>query len=544
MPDNKIYYFIKKTTDLLQPIYPIYLIYMLLYIQLLAICININQYNPRELLIVLIWIPLGIIPYYLFKKKILYKILVIIFFIAGFINLTHWLLLKGEITASSLFILANTNFSEASEFMSLKGSFRLFFLIPYIFLFIIALRKYPSLIYHSVSKYITIFIFIFITIYFTDNIINNRFLRKAVPATSEAIIYFTQEMKASRLVKYRKVKKISAELKCKKNNIFVLILGESASRNHMSLYHYNRKTNPLLEKRNDIFMYTNVITSHSNTISSVWRMFTNKNLENQKTKENSISLIDVFQSADFQTYWISNQSPIGIWDNAVFDLAQTCNQIIFKNKQVNSSFESTTNFSFDEILIEPFIKVLHEKQNNKFIVIHLMGSHSSYCKRYPASFKRFINFTNKKQKTINEYDNSILYTDYIVNSIFSILSQMAKKDTNALYSAIYLSDHGENVYDEMDNVGHNYNGILPKSNVEIPFIVWLSNQYIKYNFDKVEIIKKNKNTPFITDDLFHAVLDIVNIQTFYFEKNRSLFNETYNINRKRILEDNQDYDLK
>ena len=142
------------------------------------------------------------------------------------------------------------------------------------------------------------------------------------------------------------------------------------------------------------------------------------------------------------------------------------------------------------------------KHKNKCIMLHLMGSHSSYAKRYPANFSSFNNSTHKEAKTINAYDNSILYNDFIIDSLLTILTQFASNDTNTLYTAIYLSDHGENVYDENNNAGHDYTGSLPKSNVEIPFIVWLSPQYIKKYRMKSNTIMNHIHKPFVTDMVF------------------------------------------
>jgi heptose-I-phosphate ethanolaminephosphotransferase len=173
-----------------------------------------------------------------------------------------------------------------------------------------------------------------------------------------------------------------------------------------------------------------------------------------------------------------------------------------------------------------------------------MGSHSSYAKRYPANFSLYNNSTHKEAKTVNAYDNSILYNDFIVDSLLNQLLNYALKDTNTLYTGIYLSDHGENVYDENNNAGHDYSGSLPKSNVEIPFIVWLSPQYINKYPSKSNTILNHKHKPFISDGLFHAVLDLNHIQSPYFDSSKSVFHLNYNAKRKRILEDKMDYDLK
>ena len=126
----------------------------------------------------------------------------------------------------------------------------------------------------------------------------------------------------------------------------------------------------------------------------------------------------------------------------------------------------------------------------------------------------------------------------------TIINEFSKQDTNNLVSAIYLSDHGENVYDEFDRVGHDYSGELPKSNVEVPFLVWISHKYSELNPLKESVINSNIHKPYISDDLFHSIMDINGIQSKYFEEKRSIFSKGFDETRKRILEDGKDYDKK
>jgi heptose-I-phosphate ethanolaminephosphotransferase len=200
--------------------------------------------------------------------------------------------------------------------------------------------------------------------------------------------------------------------------------------------------------------------------------------------------------------------------------------------------------SYDDKLFEPFSSALDDKSKNKFIVLHLMGSHTSYSKRYPASFDHFVEYDSPKAKHINQYDNSVLYNDYIVDSLLTIIRSYAEKNNDAICNAIYLSDHGEDVYDVNNDAGHYYSGSMPKPNVEIPFVVWLSPKYQQTDSAKVQTILSNTNAPYVSDDLFHSVIDLNDIQCEYYEKQRSLFNAEFNAKRKRILEDGYDYDAK
>lgn len=530
----------------LKILFPPYVIVMILYVQIVFLTLNYKFYDARELLIYICWIPIFTIPCFFLKKQIFYKIVVLIFFIEGFLNLSHLLILKGPITASSLFVLSNTNFSEAKEFMELKMSFIQLLIVPYIFLFLIAFRNKYSVHIYRESKWIIIILLLFSTIFIAENLIHGRIIRKGVPQTAKAFISFTNELQHYKDLKKRKIKNIATkhvttELQ---EHLFVLIIGESCNKNHMSLYNYPRKTNPRLEKRQDIIVYSDVVSPYSNTLNSILTLLTESNLENNLSFDKSISLIDVYHSAGFQTFWLSNQAPIGVWDNYISNLAQTSDISIFVNNKGNTSFENTYISSYDEKLIQPFSSILKGKERKKFIVIHLMGSHSKYAKRYPNNYNKFTIYHSHKEKIINEYDNSILYNDFVIDTIFSILNAYSSDHDNIIASAIYLSDHGENVYDENNNVGHGYSGSLPKANVEIPFIVWLSSGYKHFYQNKINTILINRDKPFITDDLFHTIMDLNDIECNAYIKTRSLFNKDFNFSRLRILEDKMNYDLK
>jgi heptose-I-phosphate ethanolaminephosphotransferase len=518
---------------------------MMLAVQLAAACMNFHLYDFRELLIWFCWIPFFTLPYYLTQKKTLYRIIVVLFFVEGLISLAHWILLKGPVTASSIFIFLNTNFSEASEFLSLKCTFRFLWLVPYVFFFVLALLKPPQITSIRYDKYVVGIVFLFAAIFFADNIIHKRFVRKAVPQTERAFISFFEEAKSYKLLKERVIMPVEAILDAPKENkyVFVLIIGESANRNHMSLYGYSRKTTPRLEKRHDIIVYENVVSHYSHTINAVLSMMTESDAENKKHFDESISLNDVFYHAGFKTFWISNQLPVGIWDNAVYNLAQTFQTTFYTNNAANSSFESTYYSPYDEILFQPLSIALNDTAKHKFIVLHLMGSHSSYAKRYPKEYQCFTSAANAKENTINQYDNSVLYNDFVVDSLLSIIS-IYSKETQDIVSAIYLSDHGENVYDENNDVGHGYSGIMPKSIVEIPFMVWLSSSYREHFAEKSHTIRQRRLLPFMSDHLFEAIIDLNFVHYPDFLPQKSIFHDTYNSQRKRVLEDNTDYDVR
>ncbi|OQX75785.1 MAG: hypothetical protein B6D64_11085 [Bacteroidetes bacterium 4484_276] len=536
---NKFYTGLKA----LKEIYPPYLTLLVFIPIIIGFIIDHELSDSRYIIINLIWIPLFTIPYILLRKRIIYHFAALVFFLIGLIEISHWIILKGPVTITSILVMSNTNLQETIEFFDLKASIGLLILIPYTILFLFSLRCPPKHCPSKIKKYLIGAVLFISAIFIFENAFNGRLVRKGVPQIAKVAFSFWDKINL-----YREAMQEIAPRKVNANptftdgrQTFVLILGESCSRRHMSLYGASRKTNPKLETRDDLIVYADVVSPYSNTLNSVLSILSQSNLEHKVSFENSIDIIDVFHSAGFKTYWISNQSPIGIWDNMVTVFAKKSDYIKFVNTTSNSSFEAIFTTSYDSKLFKPFLRALNEDVDKKFIVLHLMGSHSSYSKRYPSDFDIFSG-PGGKQETIAEYDNSILYNDYIIDSLLNIIISNDSHHNNSITSAIYLSDHGENVYDELDRVGHDYSKVLPKANVEIPFIVWLSPAYLKLNPYKTTIIKSNSNMPFVSDDLFHSIMDLNGIESKYLEEERSVFSEKFNETRQRILEDGDDYD--
>lgn len=530
---------IQKT---LSGIYPPCLCLLVFFPLFLGFFIDYELSDSRYIAINLVWIPVFTIPYIYFQKKIIFRSAVILYFFIGLIETSHWMLIKGPLTLSSLLVISNTNFVETIDFFDLKASAELAILFPYTLLFLFCIRNPPLVRHSEIKPVIVAIVIISSSLFILENSINGRFIRKATPQ----IVKVTSSFFVQRKLYCDAMKKAlpgNIESRAGFDNqpqTFILILGESCSRRHMSIYGASRKTNPKLESRKDIIAYNNAVSFSSNTINSLLSMLTNSSLEGKADSENYIDILDVFHSAGFTTYWISNQSPIGVWDNLVTQFAQKSDYFKVVNTSSNTSFEATLAVSYDSKLFKPYLSVLKDTTAKKFIVLHLMGSHSSYSKRYPYSFDVFSG-NNSREKTIAAYDNSILYNDYIVDSLLNITNAIVAQN-NQIASAIYISDHGENVFDESEKVGHDYAGNLPEANVEVPFLVWLSPEFITLDPAKTSSVYAGINKPFVSNNLFHSIINLCGIQSPFLDETRSVFHEKFNEKRPRILEDGRDYD--
>lgn len=62
--------------------------------------------------------------------------------------------------------------------------------------------------------------------------------------------------------------------------------------------------------------------------------------------------------------------------------------------------------------------------DNALIVYHLMGCHQLYTERYPFKYQKF----DRKVSKTSEYDNAILYTDYVVSRLYDLVN-LDSRDT-------------------------------------------------------------------------------------------------------------------
>ncbi len=292
--------------------------------------------------------------------------------------------------------------------------------------------------------------------------------------------------------------------------IYVLVIGETARKHNFGIYGYHRNTTPNLDTISNVTHFNNVNSNANLTSLSIPFMLTRATPEHVTVKFEEPAVITPFNEAGFKTYWLTNV-PSGV--GSVFGFYSGLADV-YKNTSV-----SLDALNYDERLIPKLEETLNDTSSRKkFIVIHTLGSHFRYNYRYPKKFEKFTpnlakglsieNSTDvaNKDKIINSYDNSILYTDYILSRFIAKL-----KEQNAISYLYYISDHGENLYDDDANkLMHAY--INPtKYEIEVPLIIWRSDQYNQQYPEKVAAITKNTGSRIQTINTFHTLLDLANI---------------------------------
>lgn len=216
----------------------------------------------------------------------------------------------------------------------------------------------------------------------------------------------------------------SAERKISK---IYLVVGESAWRERMSLYGYEKKTTPFLDSlaRSDssaILFYDGVSVANMTRDAVRFSLsFASPFDKDAFWKEKNI--VEMAKDAGYNTVWLSDQGQAGLYDNYPSYIARSADDTYFEDDLKKK----------DDLNLLPILDKYHEKGENQFFVLHLMGSHFPYQERYDELDNSYFDYPD----SISDYDKSIHHTDRFLNRLYDYTT---KQDSNSII--VYYSDHG------------------------------------------------------------------------------------------------------
>jgi len=473
------------------------------------------------------------------RLKYFYFVLSFLFFLfCIYFETIYYYLFKTHFSSSAIFVALDSNADEALEFISFYLNHQvIIFTLVFIVIGIISLRNINKLNFNQVLfkranmiKSIALIIGIVILLKLSVLIVYNLpylILKSSVEYYAEA--KKLGDYKENKTGNFNNPKR---ESNTEEKEVYVIVIGESTSRSHLGIYNYYRQTTPELEILEDeLLIYNDVISPHAYSVAALTKILTLGNYENLD-KIGDGSIIQLANSVGFETYWLSNQRPIGPYESLITKISLSAN----KHKFLTTTIAGISNV-LDGELIEQLDEVLKNEIKKKVIFIHMMGTHHHYENRYPAEFNRFNDQPITKFKSeesynkINHYHNAILYNDYLISQIIKKVDSL-----NNSSFVLYLSDHGEEMYDDLNMAGHNED-IYSEKMFEVPFFLWRSEKYELSK--KVNFISDRK---YMIDDLFHSISDLLSIKTEEVDLNRSIFSDSFK-ERKRVIKDTIDFDI-
>lgn len=248
----------------------------------------------------------------------------------------------------------------------------------------------------------------------------------------------------------------------------VLVVGETSRAINWQLTGAPYDTNPSLMGRQGLVAFDRVLSQSNTTHKSVPMLLS---CLDASTFGDSIysskSIITAFKEAGFATWFLSNQLRNRSFIDFFGQEADTCLFI--------RDFEQSSSLHSDFALLGYMQKALSAPQQRKLIVLHTYGSHFNYADRYPGSVRKFLPDSpteakpEYRQSLINAYNNSVLATSALLDSVITALSA-----TPAMTAMLYTSDHGEDIFDDERNLFLHASPCPSYYQIHVPMVLWVS----------------------------------------------------------------------
>ncbi len=291
----------------------------------------------------------------------------------------------------------------------------------------------------------------------------------------------------------------------------VMVLGESALRDQWSLYGYPMDTSPCISAMADsLIVFNNAIGSSCSTADNVKHILTFKPDDPNETEWFRFpNIIDLFNTAGYYTSWISNQEICGEYSNFSYAVAShaDCTQYI---GSINS--EDRYSVKYDDCLLPAYRKIGLDDGTPDFAVVHLIGSHTWYEWRFPASFCRFTAadvkaaFPDAKYlddfaaQVVADYNNSLAYTDSLLKIMVDRVAVCPQPT-----AFVYFSDHGSNVYRDRYYDGRD------RICARVPMFIYVNAPFRAAHPDIVAAMERAVDLPISTADIIHPFMTIAGI---------------------------------
>lgn len=294
--------------------------------------------------------------------------------------------------------------------------------------------------------------------------------------------------------------------------LMVLVLGETARASNFSWDGYSRDTNRYT-KAAGFMNVGNVAACGTATAYSVPCMFSLLDREHYSADAatHQSNILDVVRAAGFDVRWIENNSG--------------CKGVCRQSEMVKIPTDASDplcdgEYCFDEVLVRELDRILAEPlKRDTLIVLHMIGSHGpTYYRRYPEQFREFTPDCPRSdiqncstEQIVNAYENTILYTDYVLAQISRRLTETRSQQPSVL---LYISDHGESLGEHGLYLHGMPYQLAPEEQRTVPELLWLSDGYLtEHDLSSNCLSQLASERKASHDNVSHTVLGLLGIES-------------------------------
>ncbi|MCW8327672.1 phosphoethanolamine--lipid A transferase [Photobacterium sp. SDRW27] len=358
---------------------------------------------------------------------------------------------------------------------------------------------------------------------------NNSYLKKMIIPTHYvySAVKYVNNTYFSEPIEYQQIgldaKQADSALASSENKptLFVFVLGETARSQNYELNGYNRPTNQYTRDL-DVISFQDVSSCGTATAVSVPCMFSAMPKRNysKPIANNQDNFLDIMQRAGISLLWKEN-------DGGDKGVAKHIPMQKIERKEKNEYCNGST--CYDMALLDNFENDIEAMQGNRMLTMHLIGSHGpTYYQRYPED-KRFFTPDCPRSdiencgvdEIINTYDNTILYTDYVLSETIAKLKKLESRYNTAL---LYISDHGESLGENGLFLHGTPYSLAPEYQTKVPMMAWFSEGFKQSKHINASCLKQAaKQNSYSQDNIFHSMLGIMDVETDVYQAGMDVF---------------------
>ena len=285
----------------------------------------------------------------------------------------------------------------------------------------------------------------------------------------------------------------------KRNFNVLVVVFESLRKQNLEAYGYKRKTTPNFtqfskDHPSEFFVFKHPYTVSSTTMLAVPAVLTGiAPYQDPKIFYSQPILWDFAKMLNYRNFFVSSHSLE--WYR--FDR-------FYKNEKVDQLWcKETSGKPFfndlgvdDKYTIEHVNSLIRKKSDKPFFgIVQLNATHYPY--NVPKEFQKWSGSIQ------DEYDNAILYQDFVIGKLFSQLKKSGKLDNTVI---IFTSDHGESVKDH-HNIGH-VDSYYAET-ISIPLLLYMPNG-IAAHLDR-KVLRENNTKTTSNIDIAPTVISLLGL---------------------------------
>jgi len=302
---------------------------------------------------------------------------------------------------------------------------------------------------------------------------------------------------------------------------YVVVIGESSRSGNWSLYGYGRPTTPRLQADSEIVVFADATSGANITLESIPLIMTLATPRDPKIFDTTSSVVSCFRQAGFKTWWLSTQGRFTVWDSKPAMIGQEAEVVEFL------SSERLGRKTLDAALLPALDAALADTATKKLVVIHTNGSHYPYEIRYTPEFEVFRP-DSALSDTMARYDNSILATDWLLESVLDRL-----RSRSEVAGFAYVSDHGE----ALGEKGRYFHcGLDPvRAEFEIPYLAWVSPRLAALRPSVLPMLRAHRERKVTHSEFLPTLLGIAGIGSDRIDSTRSLAGPWFREHPRRAI---------